>query len=229
MEITTVAVLGGSGFVGRHIVPALAAGGYRVRVPTRNRDRAKRDLILLPTVDVDYADVHDPAALTAFVRGADAVINLVGVLHEGRGCGFEQAHVELARKVVAACRARASCRLLHMSALNAGPVRSRAPTCAPRAKRSASCAIRARMDDSSALGHLRPGRQLSEPRLQSLLRVCPVMPLACPNARFQPVFVEDVAAAFESSLEDVESCGKATICAGPRSTRCASWWNTSAR
>src|SRR3977135_3704183 len=105
MEISTVAVLGGSGFVGRHLCHALAAEGYRVRVATRDRERAKEELIPLPTVDVANVNVHDPAELFPFVRGADAVINLVGVLHQGAGnASFEQAHVELTRMVVAACR-----------------------------------------------------------------------------------------------------------------------------
>src|SRR5262245_45061585 len=120
MEITTVAVLGGGGFVGRHICHRLAAEGYRVRVATRDRERAKKQLILLPTMDLAVADVHDAAQLAAFVRGADAVINLVGVLHEGGGNqSFRAAHVELARKVVAACREAGVSRLLHMSALAA--------------------------------------------------------------------------------------------------------------
>src|SRR5215510_12120584 len=122
MEINTVAVLGGSGFVGQHVCHTLAAEGYRVRVATRDREHAKERLILLPTVDVEYVNVHDPAELSRFMRGADAVINLVGVLHQGRAsASFEQAHIELARKVVGACRGVGIERLLHMSALNANP------------------------------------------------------------------------------------------------------------
>ena len=107
MEITTVAVLGGSGFIGRHVCHALAAHGYRVRVATRDRERAKEQLILLPTAEVAVVDIHEPAQLAEFVSGADAVMNLVGVLHDGRGeRGFQTAHAGLARKVVAACRER---------------------------------------------------------------------------------------------------------------------------
>ena len=106
MDITTVCVIGGGGFVGRHICQRLAARGYRVRVPTRDRERAKA-LIMLPTVDVIAADVHDAAALSRVVQDTDAVINLVGVLHGGRGRNsFQEAHVELPRKVVAACSAK---------------------------------------------------------------------------------------------------------------------------
>jgi NADH dehydrogenase len=120
MIINDICVLGGSGFVGLHVCHQLVSQGYRVTVPTRNRERAKENLILLPTADVITADVHDPATLSRLFRGCDAVINLIGVLHDGRGAaGFRQAHVELARKVVDACRAAGIRRLLHMSALNA--------------------------------------------------------------------------------------------------------------
>src|SRR5476649_2068718 len=98
MELKRVCVIGGSGFIGGHIVQLLSARRYHVSVPTRDRERAK-SLILLPTVDVVDADVHDTATLAHLTRGADAVINLVGVLHDGRGeRGFEQAHVELTKK-----------------------------------------------------------------------------------------------------------------------------------
>ena len=102
MIIHHVCVLGGSGFVGRHVCQQLVARGYRVTVPTRDRERAK-ELILLPTADVLTADVHDSATLKRLIRSCDAVVNLVGVLHDGKGkASFRQAHVDLARKVVEA-------------------------------------------------------------------------------------------------------------------------------
>src|SRR5688500_529956 len=101
MEINTVAVLGGSGFVGKNVCEELAAHGYRVRVATRDRERAKRQLILLPTVEVERVDVHDPAALSYFLRGAEAVINLVGVLLGGRGsASFHEENVQMANKII---------------------------------------------------------------------------------------------------------------------------------
>jgi len=216
MEITTVAVLGGSGFVGRHICHLLAAEGYRVRVATRDRERAKQQLILLPTVDVANVDVHEPAQLAEFVRGADAVVNLVGVLHDGRGkAGFQAAHVELARKVVATCRELGVTRLLHMSALAAG---RDGPSRYLRTKGEAEAIVR---ESGRAWTIFRPsvifGREDSFVNLfAKALRFAPVLPLACPNARFQPVFVEDVAAAFVKSLADLGAVGKAYDLCGPR-------------
>ena len=216
MEINTVAILGGSGFVGQHVCHALAAEGYRVRVATRDRERAKKRLILLPTVDVDNVNVHDPAELSAFVRGADALVNLVGVLHQGSGsASFEQAHAELARRVVTVCRSERIKRLLHMSALNADPA---GPSIYLRTKGEAERVVR---DSGLAWTIFRPsvifGRGDRFLNLfAELLRFVPFLPLASPDARFQPVFVEDVAAAFETSLEDGESLGKSYDLCGPR-------------
>ena len=114
MLIRNVLVLGGSGFLGRHVVRQLATRGFAVRVPTRNRERAK-ELILLPTADVVQADVHDDATLNRLVQAADAVINLVGILHGD----FERVHVVLPRRIVAACKQAGGRRLLHVSALKA--------------------------------------------------------------------------------------------------------------
>ena len=215
MEITTVAVLGGSGFIGRHVCQRLAAEGYRVRVATRDRERAKEQLILLPTVDLAAVDVHDPAQLAAFVDGVDAVINLVGVLHDGsRERGFQAAHVELARKVAAACRERSVPRLLHMSALGAsrdGPSRYL------RTKGEAEAVVR---ESGLAWTLFRPsvvfGREDSFLNLfAALLRFAPVLALASPRTRFQPVFVDDVAAAFVKGLADLASHGRSYDLCGP--------------
>ena len=216
MEITTVAILGGTGFIGRHLCHRLAAEGYRVRVATRDRERAKEELILLPTVQVEDLDVHDAAQLTRFVDGTDALVNLVGVLHDARGSrGFRAAHVDLAEKAIAACRSAGVTRLLHMSALGADPS---AKSAYLASKGEAEQAVR-----SSGLAWtvFRPsvvfGRGDSFLNLfAKTLRLFPVLPLACPDARFQPVFVEDVAAAFARSLPDPGSIGRAYDLCGPR-------------
>lgn len=215
MELKNVCVIGGSGFVGRHVVHLLAAQGCDVRVPTRNRERAKH-LILLPTVDVLDANVHAETELAALTRGVDAVINLVGVLHDARGSrGFEQAHVALTRKVIAACQANGVRRYVHMSALGAD---SNGPSKYQRTKGAAEALVRASNLDWTLF---RPsvifGRDDSFLNLFAmLLKLAPVMFLASPNARFQPVFVEDVARAFVRSLADLAAYGKSYDLCGPR-------------
>jgi len=215
MEITTVAIIGGSGFVGRHICHQLAGEGYRVRVATRDRERAKDKLIFLPTVEAESVNTNDRQQLAAFVRGADAVINLVGVLHERRGAGsFQAAHVELASKVVTACGEAGVRRLLHMSALHAD---RNGPSRYLRSKGEAEAIVR---DSGLAWTIFRPSVIFGEGDsflnlFAGLLRFTPVVFLACPDARFQPVFVEDVAAAFARGLKDPESVGESYDLCGP--------------
>ncbi len=215
MQITTVCVIGGSGFVGRHVCALLAARGLRLRVPTRDRERAKR-LILLPTVDVVSCNVHDAAQLRDLFRGCDAVINLVGVLHDGRGnAAFRSAHVELARKIAQACREAGITRLLHMSALNAA---EDAPSAYLRSKGEAEALLRGTGLDVTLL---RPsvifGRGDAFLNLfAALLRWMPLVLLGSPRARFQPVFVEDVARVFADSLASRDTCGKSYDLCGPR-------------
>jgi uncharacterized protein YbjT (DUF2867 family) len=167
-------------------------------------------------VTVDELDVHDPARLAQFVNGADALINLVGVLHGGHGNrGYRAAHTGLAEKAVAACRSAGVSRLLHMSALGA---EASAKSAYLASKGEAEKIVR-----SSGLAWtlFRPsvvfGRGDSFLNLfAKALRLFPVLPLACPDARFQPVFVEDVAAAFARSLPDTASVGRAYDLCGPR-------------
>lgn len=210
MNIENVCVLGGSGFIGRHICEVLAAKGYRLRVPTRRRERVKH-LTVLPTVELVEADIHDPRTLSWCLRGQHAVINLVGILHGN----FQQVHVELPRKVVGACKAQGVQRLLHMSALNADV---NGPSDYVRSKGQGEIVVR---ESGLAYTVFRPSvvfgpgdRFLTVfARMQSM---APIVPLACANARFQPVYVEDVAAAYAAALEDPEAIGAAYDLCGPK-------------
>lgn len=200
MKPKNLVVLGGTGFVGRHLVPRLSALGHRVTVLSRNRE-LQRELLVLPNVRVVDCDVYDPAALACQLRGADAAINLIGILNErGRdGRGFERAHVELTRGLVAACANAGVGRLLQMSALNAGRGRSHYL----RTRGEAEAIVRASSLDwtifqPSVIFGLGDG--LFQ-RFAALLRLAPVLPLARANAKFAPVYVGDVVEAFARALE----------------------------
>lgn len=226
MKHKDILVIGGAGFVGRHLVAALAARGARVTVPTRRRDRA-RHLILLPTVDVITADVCDPRVLSQLARGRDAVVNLVGVLHSRRGRpdergpndygpDFARAHVELPQSVVSACRERGVRRVLHMSALGAAPD---APSEYLRSKGIGEGVMRAADDLVTTV--FRPSVIFGpEDRFLNLLatlaRYSPVQPVLRPEARFQPVYVGDVARAFVAAIEDHDPAGARHDLCGPR-------------
>lgn len=218
MKVRSVCVIGGAGFVGSHVVQQLAARGIRVRVPTRRRERAKA-LIVLPTVDVMNADVHDPATLDRVVAGTDAVISLAGILHESRAGDFARVHAELPRKIVNACRERGVRRLLHVSALKAA---HDAPSEYLRSKADGEQQIRVAQASGIRTTIFRPsvifGREDRFLNLFARLAlVLPVIALASPKARFQPVYVEDVARAMVGSLElsptydqNLGLCGPAT-------------------
>ena len=226
MKLENVLVTGGSGFIGRHVVAALAAQGLRVTVPTRHRERAKH-LILLPTVDVVEADILEPRVLERLAAGKQVVINLVGILHSRRGRrsdrgpndygpDFARIHVELPQAIVAACRAQGLKRLLHLSALG---ISASAPSEYLRSKAIGEQAVLAADDlDVTAF---RPSvvfgpedRFLNQFAL--LARFAPVLAIPCPQARFQPVYVGDVARAVVRAIDDPDTFGKAYELCGPR-------------
>ena len=217
MKISSVCAIGGSGFLGSHIVRLLAAQGIQVRVPTRHRERAKA-LIVLPTVDVVNADVHDPATLSRLISGVDAVVSLAGILHERRKGDFARTHAELPRKIVDACREQGVRRLLHISALGAA---HDAPSEYLRSKASGEQQIRAAPASSIRITIFRPsvifGREDRFLNLFArLARSLPVIVLASPQARFQPVFVEDVARAVALSLGEARTYDQSYDLCGPR-------------
>jgi len=207
-----ILVVGGSGFVGRHLVAALAARGARVTVPTRRRDRAKH-LILLPTVDVVEVGQLDARTLSKLATGRDAVINLAGILH---GPGFTATHVELTQGVVNACRSAGVKRLLHMSALGADPG---APSEYLRSKGIGEQAALAAEDLEVTV--FRPSVIFGpEDRFLNLFAQLaaffPVLAVGSPGARFQPVYVGDVVRAFVAALDDRDAAGKRYDLCGPR-------------
>lgn len=214
MNDKPIVVLGGSGFVGRHLVSRLVAQGNRVVVPTRSRERA-RHLILLPTVDVVEADVHDDVALARLVRGAAAAINLVGILNESRPGDFDRVHVELPRKLIAACRESAVVRLLHMSALNAD---REGPSRYLRSKGEAEALVAASgLQWTIFQPSIIVGREDSFLNLFAKLQhLLPVIALACAEARFQPVAVDDVAHAYVRALGDDATHGQRYPLCGPK-------------
>lgn len=219
MNDMTVVVFGGSGFIGAHLVARLAAAGARVIVPTRRAERA-RHLIFLPRVEVLEADIHDDAALRSLLHGAGAAINLVGLLHSRPGTpygpDFKRAHVDLPRRIVAACAAARVPRYLHMSALGAD---TNGPSMYQRSKADGEVAARA--EPTVAATIFRPSVVFGEgdrflstfARLQKWL---PFVPLAGAEADFQPVYVGDVAQAFVNALGNLKTRHLRFELGGPR-------------
>lgn len=205
-------ILGGTGFVGSHLLPRLAVHGHSVRVLSRNRER-HRELAVLPGISVHSADVYDRATLVRHLRGADAVINLVGILNETGGARFRKAHVDLTATLVAACRESGVRRLHQMSSLRAGEGQSMYLITRGEAERvvRASGLNWTIFRPSVIFG---PGDGLVT-RFAALLRRLPVLPLARPRARLAPVAVQDVCAAIVRALATPESVGSIYELYGP--------------
>jgi len=195
MRAQSIVVLGGTGFLGTRLVARLIKDGRRVTVLSRDREQHKH-LLVLPGLTLENCDVYDEAQLSEHFRGKDVVINLVGILNERGfgGGGFRRAHTELTRSVLQAARSAGVARLLQVSALKAAVD---APSYYLRSKGDAEHLIR---ETSSALDWtifqpsvmFGPGDSFLN-RFAGLLAAIPwVFPLAKPNARFQPVFVDDV-------------------------------------
>jgi uncharacterized protein YbjT (DUF2867 family) len=215
MTIKNITVLGGAGFVGSSLVAKLDQAGYQVKVLTRRREASKH-LILLPNVQVVECDVMDNQALKQALTGSDAVVNLIGILHENRKTTFEAMHHQLPRRVAQMCDELGIQRLLQMSALQAN---QHAPSQYLRSKAAGESAIN-EFNKKLDITIFRPsvifGRDDSFLNLfANLVKFLPVIALAKPKAKFQPIWVEDVAQCFVNALENTASYGKSYDLGGP--------------
>lgn len=210
-----VVVLGGTGFIGRAFAWRCAAQGLSIRltIPTRSLARGA-GMRPLPGIDLVRADVHDEPALQRQLADADAVVNLVGILH-GSAADFERAHVELPRRIARAARGAGVAHVVHVSALAAD---AGAPSLYLRSKAAGEAALR---DSGVTLTVLRPSVVFGAEdnflnlfaRLQAL---SPFIPLAGARSRMQPVWVRDVAQALWTCLERGRAAAGVFEAAGPQ-------------
>ncbi len=211
-----IVLLGATGFVGHHLLPALSSAGHDCIALTRYKPGC-RDLQVIPRVKIHQTDVYDPERLEDAFTGADAVINMVGILNESgrKGKGFQKAHVELMNRIIEACGATGIRRVLYVSALNAGKGQSHyliSKGEAEQALRDAPGIDETIVQPSVIFGD---GDSFFN-RFSALLSLAPVMPLACPDARLQPVWVDDVAAMVTAAISDEETFGETLIAVGPK-------------
>lgn len=213
-----VVIVGGSGFIGRALASVLISRGQSVRIITRRREQA-RDLWLLPKIEIVEANPHDEAALYDAFENADRVVNLVGVLHSkaGKPWGpdFDTAHVKLPARIARCMNRRKIRRLVHISALGAA---DHAPSMYLRSKAAGEAALRANQNIDLTI--LRPSVVFgADDQFMNLFarlqRFAPVVPLATPHARFQPIDVRDLANAIANCLDNPATIGKNYECVGP--------------
>jgi NADH dehydrogenase len=216
MNALRICVLGGTGFIGSHLVHRLAGLGHSVTLVTRRPER-HREFRIASSVRMLQINTADANAMQALFSDMDCIINLVGILNESGNSRFKTAHVELPRAVVKAMRESGVRRLLHMSALNAN------------VNESASRYLKTK-GEGEDLVHQAPGLLVTSfrpsvvfgqgdsffNRFAGLLRLAPpVFPLACAGARFAPVYVGDVVEAFVRALEDDATVGQRLELCGP--------------
>ena len=198
----TVAVIGGSGFVGRHLLVRLVNAGLQVTALARS-SAAESGLRKLAGVRVVRVKLESDEALSACLAGQAVVINLVGILHESREIDFDAVHVVFPRRLVHLCQVAGVTQYLHMSALNAD------------AAKGSSRYLKSRGEGEDAVHHACGGVTVTSFRpsiifgpgdnffgvFDRLLDWMPVFPVVCPQTRFAPVFVDDVVEAFYQVLE----------------------------
>jgi NADH dehydrogenase len=222
MKNSTVCILGGTGFVGRHLVHRLTRHGYRVTLLTRRPER-HRGLTVNHNISLVEADIFNADTLRDSFAGSAAVINLVGILNEtgGRENTFVRLHADLPGLVAETAAASGVERLLQMSALNADASEARSRYLQTkgagedRAHAAGSAAMAVTSFRPSVI--FGPGDSFFN-RFATLLKLTPAaFPLACPGSRFAPVYVGDVAEACCLALEDATTFGQRLELCGPAS------------
>jgi len=202
-----IVILGATGFVGRVLVRRLQQDGHDITILSRNLN-AHLLRLLPPTVKQVNADIYNLEKLQHSIQGADAVINLVGILNEkgDNGRGFHHAHVQLTQTLIQACKNAGVNRLLQMSSLNAG--------------RGESYYLKSRGEAEQAVKQSGLAWTIFEPsvifgigdglftRFGQLLKLAPIMPLARAEAKFAPVYIGDVVQAFRQALSDKKTIGE---------------------
>jgi uncharacterized protein YbjT (DUF2867 family) len=212
-----VTVFGGSGFVGTQAVRALARKGWRIRVAVRNPASSVELKVMgdVGQIQPVRCDITNPEDVARALRGADAAVNLVGILFETPGRGFDKTHVEGSRNVAEACVAQSVGRLVQMSAIGAD-VKSEGAY--GRSKGEAEAAVRKIKADAVIL---RPSIVFGTGdgflnRFASLATMSPALPLiGFGETKFQPVWVGDVAEAVARSVARTDAAGRTFELGGP--------------
>ena len=211
-----ITVFGGTGFIGRHLVSLLLRSGATVRVAVHHPDRFEVATETARAPELIQADVLDDIAVSGAIAGADAVINLVGMLTETAQQTYRAIHVGGARRVALAAHRHSAMRMIHISALGASPTSA---AISDQTKAEGERAVVAVFPQATIV---RPSLVFGEDdhfftRFAAMIRSSPVLPLiGGGTTKFQPVFVDDIAAGLLELLKRPETTGKTYEFAGTR-------------
>ncbi|HQT25116.1 MAG TPA: complex I NDUFA9 subunit family protein, partial [Burkholderiales bacterium] len=207
MKTKNICIIGATGFVGRNLTRKLIELGKTVTAPVRHPEKAQ-----LPGAQITRLEDRLPFS------GMDAVINLAGILHDSDKNGFEAVHQQLPERIAKACIENGVPRFLHMSALGAS---LRGPSRYLKSKAEGEEAVRNICENSSTSYTIfRPSVIVGEndhfiSLFSNLMRLSPILPIACPDSRLQPILVDDVATAFSESLDMPQAYDKTLSLCGP--------------
>lgn len=213
-----VTVFGGAGFVGQAVVQKLAKKGAIVRVATRHPERAMslRTMGFVGQVTPIYCDIKDIASVMSALKGADAAINLVGILYEHKNQTFEAVHHRGIENIAIVCKTLHIEDLIHISALG---LQSSTSSSYAKTKLAGETALLSQFNHAVILRPsviFGPDDQFFN-RFATLVQISPILPLiGGGQTRFQPVYVGDVAAAITKILENNRYQGKIIELAGPK-------------
>ncbi len=217
-KIKKISILGGTGFLGQTLAARLIKDGYQVCIPTRQRE-SFRELLVLPGLQLLQTNTHEPQALLQALQGSDAVINLVGILNETRAATqkFRTAHVDFTQKLLDACETLNIQRYIQVSALKAEAETS--PSEYLRTKGEAEALVQKSSLNTTVF---RPSvifgaKDSFVNKFSALLKIPnPIFLLPVPNARFAPVYVDDVVEGIVLSIDNPDTYKKRYSCCGPK-------------
>jgi uncharacterized protein YbjT (DUF2867 family) len=211
-----VTVFGGTGFIGRQVVRALARRGYRVRAAARNEGTGYRLRMLgdVGQIEVVQANVRNRASVERALEGAEAVVNLVAVMHESGRQRFDSLHTEGARTVAEVAAAQGVSRFIQVSAIGAD---AGSQSKYARTKGEGEAAVREVMPSATVI---RPSIVFGPEdaffnRFGKMATLSPVLPMVGADTEFQPIFVGDLAAAIGNALVDPSTSGQTYEVGGP--------------
>src|SRR5215471_13520776 len=214
--IDGITVFGGTGFIGRHLVGLLLHSGTTVRVAVRHPGRAKMAVEAANSLEIVQADIHDETSVGSAIVGANAVINLVGILTETAAQTYRAIHVEGARRVALASERQGVTRLIHLSALGA---RLSSPAISDRTKAEGEHAVREVFPQATIV---RPSLTYGQDdhffsRFVAMIRSSLVLPLIGGGVtKFQPISVDDMTSGLAELLKRPDTAGKTYEFGGPQ-------------
>jgi NADH dehydrogenase len=216
-KFSKVVILGGTGFIGAQLASKLSPKSEKIIIPTRNIE-SNSGLKMIPNLEIAGIDVKDERSINLLLKDADLVINTVGILNElNEDNSFDKIHYQLTKKISQSIKQNKVKRYLHISSLNADPKSIGEYL---KSKGKAEDFLLSETSSFCNITIFRPSIVFGESdsffnKFATLLKFLPIFPLACPNAKFMPVYVEDLTDFMISTINTIDTYGQKIDVTGP--------------